>query len=635
MHFKPHDWRNAAVAGFLAGLGIAAHSAEAPRPTRTPAGPMAVDVDASNVGQWIYQVRQTIPAAPGPLRLHYPRWLPGFHGPHGDTTQIAGLMVQAGGQPLPWQRPAGELQAFDVVVPAGARAIEVSFQWLGAPKVVMYAPPMTRDALGLQWHAVVLYPAGYAASAIEVRPRLKLPAGWRWGSALRARGERDGWTEFEPVSLETLVDSPVYAGPRYQRIDLDPPGAARPVTLHVIDDAASRAATPEQIDAHRRLVVQLDRLFGSRPWQHYDLLLVNAKGVPDTALEHHESSENGYPGNYFDDWATASRRRDDLPHEFVHAWNGKFRRPADLWAADFHTPSSNSLLWVYEGLTQYWGMVIAARSGLITPEQVRHMLAGWAAWQQALPGRRWRPLQDTPNAPALASHYPTVWPAWMRGWDYYPESALQIWLDADTLIRERTGGARSLDDFARAFFGGPDGHRGPDLYGFDDVVAALNQVLPHDWHHFLRERLDRTVREVKLEGLERSGWRLGFSDTRSALMLASQSPDAPTLWLGYSLGLGIGKDGEINEVQWDSPAFGAGLSTADKVIGVNMQAYTPDRIEAALVANKDGRKPVELLLRRDDELRIVRFDVRTGPMHRTLLRIDGTSDRLAEILSPR
>lgn len=621
---------------------------------------MTLEVDATNTGQWLFQVHQTIPAQPGTLRLLYPRWLPGTHGPTGDPSQIAGLTVHVGASPggerLAWQRPHDNLHAFDVQVPAGAQALRLSFQWLGANRSSPYPPPLSRDLFGIQWPALLLYPAGYAASAISVHTRLKLPPGFGWGSALRARSApvpaagaaaaaNDGWIDFEPVSLETLIDSPLYAGAAYRRIELDAPGTAQPAVLHLFSDrstAYSKAPVPTeaQIEAHRQLFVQTEKLFGSRPWRQYDLLLANLKGLKHDALEHHESSENAYDGRYFDNWSEAARRRDDVAHELVHAWNGKYRRPADLWTADLNTLSSNSLLWVYEGLTQYWGLVIAARSGLITPEQAQRELALDAAWYQNLPGRRWRSLQDTTHDPAINSATENAWYTWSRGYDYYSESALNIWLDADTLIREQTrgqaAGPRSLDDFARAFFGGRSGDKGPELYTFDDVVRAMNDVLAHDWRSFFRQRLDRTVAFAAPEGLTRAGWKVEFRDTRSALDLASLDPEKPSLNLTHSLGVSIGKDGALRHVQWDSAAFREGLTVGDKVVAVNLQAYTPERLEAALVANKaPNDEAVELLLQRDDRFLVKRLNTRSGPRFPAAARIEGTPDLLADILKPR
>lgn len=629
-------WRRAAGALWL--LLAASHALAAPAPPPGPARPGTVSlrVDATDTRQWVFQVRQQVPVTPGPLRLQYPLWLPGFHGPHGDTRQIAGLVVSAGGQRLAWQRTTSAPNSFDLVVPAGVQAVDIAFQWLGGTGAAFYQPPRAKDVLGLQWPSLLLYPAGHPARAIQVQASVKLPPGWGWGAALRARREFDGWVEFEPVDLDTLVDSPLFAGAGYRRVELDPPGTAQPAVLHLFSGReGTQAPSDAQIDAHRQLVRQADQLFGHRPWRHYDLLLANAKGVNESALEHQQSSENAYAGDYFDDWAKASRRRDDVAHEFVHAWNGKHRRPADLWTADFNTAGGNSLLWVYEGLTQYWGIVLAARSGLITPEQAQRHFGNTAAWYQHAPGRHWRNLQDTTIDPALVGGGRRTWPSWSRGFDYYDESAVLVWLDADTLIRERSRGQRSLDDFARDFFAAGAGGPGPELYTFDDVVAALNRVLPHDWRAFLRERLDRHSVDVPLDGLARAGWRLDHRDARSALELASQDPDKPVLWLGHSLGAGVGRDGEIREVVWDTPAFREGLARGDKIVAVNLRAYTPDRLEAALVANKGGQQPLDLLVRRDDDFRALRFDLREGPRHPLLVRVEGAPDRLADILKPR
>ena len=602
--------------------------------------PMTVGVDATNTAQWIFQVHATIPAAPGPLRLLYPRWLPGYHGPAGDVAQLAGLSVQAGGQRLPWTRAADELHGFDVLVPPGAQAVEVRYQWLGPTKDSQAPALQSRDALGLTWPTLLLYPAGRSLTDIAVNTRVKLPAGWAWGGALRAQAAAapgaDGWIEFQTETLETLLDSPVYAGVNYRRVELDPPGAAQPAVLHLFRARdATQAPKEEQIEAHRRLLQQAEALFGFRPWRHYDLLLADGKGFGHIALEHHESSENVYDGGYLEDWATAGRRREILAHEWVHAWNGKFRRPAGLAQRDLHAPTHTELLWVYEGLTEYWGHVLAVRSGLVTAEQMRQEWAWAGARAAELPGRQWRDLQDTTYTPALNSLGTQKWWDWTRSFDYYDDSALLIWLDADTLIRERSGGQRSLDDFARRFISGRSGERGPSLYGFDDVVAALNVVQPLDWRSFLRARLDHRQPSTTLEGLARSGWAVGFADARTPLQLASLDPKKPLLSMRYSAGMSVDPEGIVVAVNWDSPAFQAGLAPDDKLLAVHGLAYTPERAEAALKANRDGGKPLVLLIRHDDEFRTVTLDVRGGPRHPVLQRVEGRPDLLADIFKPR
>lgn len=605
-----------------------------------PAGPaMTLRVDASNTGQWIVNVHAAIPAAPGRLRLLYPRFLPGHHGPEGDVQQIAGLCFYAGGKRLAWQRAADDLHAFEVDVPEGASVVSLNFQWLGVGKAT--TPPLqARDVLALPWTSLVLYPAGRALADLPVNASVKLPAGWQWGSALRGRdgtpAQGEGWVEFQTESLETLLDSPVYAGAHYRRVELDPPGTPRPATLHLFGSGPEKIRlSEEQIAAHRRIFQQAEALFGSRPWRHYDLLIANGTDYPHVALEHHESSENAFGGDYFDDWAAASRVRDDVAHEITHSWNGKFRRPAGLLRTNVNDETRNELLWVYEGLTQYFGQVLAVRSGLITPAQLQRLWGRGAAYYAGLPGSRWRPLQDTTFDPAFGKPAPERWPDWTRGWDYYAESAVSIWLGADTLIRERSGGRRSLDDFARLFFATPSGLPVPKPYELDDVLAALDAVLPHDWRGFLRARLAQVKPAATMEGLERAGWRVVFAEERSALDLASLNPKKPLFSMAYSAGLMVAPDGEIASVVWDSPAFHAGLAPGDKLLAVQRRGFTPERAEAALKANRDGSQPLELLTQRGDDFRLLTLDVRTGPRHPGLARIDGRPDLLAEIFKPR
>lgn len=605
----------------------------------TPQPAMTVRVDATNTAQWIFQVHATIPAAPGPLRLLYPRWIPGHHGPTGDVAQLAGLTVRVGGKRLLWTRATDDLQGFDVQVPAGVHAVDVHYQWLGPTRNSLAPALLSRDAFALIWPTLLLYPAGRQLDQIEVESRVKLPAGWSWGSALRAHAAApagEGWVEFQTETLETLLDSPLYAGVNYRRMELDPPGTARPAVLHLFRSReATVAPKDEQIEAHRRLVQQAEALFGFRPWRHYDLLLADGKGFGHIALEHHESSENAYDGDYFDDWAAASRSRDDVAHELVHAWNGKFRRPQGLEQRDLNSPTRNELLWVYEGLTQYWGQVLAVRSGLVTAEQVRQEWAWAGARTAELPGRQWRDLQDTTHSPALASPGTGKWWDWTRGYDYYWDAALLIWLDADTLIRERSGGQRSLDDFARRFIQGRAGERGPSVYGFDDVVAALNDVQPLDWRGFLRARLDHRMPTTVPEGLARSGWAVAFVDQRTPLQLAALDPKKPLLSMRYSAGMSVDAEGTIAAVNWGSQAFQAGLAPDDKLLAVHGLAYTPERAEAALKDNRDGGKPLVLLIRRDEEFRSLTLDVRGGPRHPVLQRAEGRHDLLADIFKAR
>lgn len=611
----------------LTGLAFSATAADAP-----PA--IGIEVDATDLAHKIFRVRETLPVRPGPLTLVQPKWLPGTHGPYGDPSAIAGLQVRAGERRIAWQRDTADAHTFHLQVPAGVDTLTVELQYLSPTTKDAGRVVMTPQMLEVQWDAMLLYPAGGQASGIRIAPQLKLPAGWQQASALRGH-PRDGQWQFEPVSLETLIDSPVYAGRYMKQLPLDGADTPRPVVLNLMADAPEQLeASEQQIAAHRALVRQADELFGSRHFRHYDFLLALSDSFGGIGLEHHESSENGVKPNYFKDWDKAVLERELLPHEYVHSWNGKFRRPADLWTPDYNRePMRDSLLWMYEGQTQYWGRVLAARSGLATPEQAREGLAYAAAWAEHQAGRRWRNLQDTTNQAHMeARGGRPEWRDWQRGWDYYDESAL-MWLDADTLIREQSRGKRSLDDFARAFFGVHDGRIQPLTYTFDDVVKALNAVWPHDWARFLRERLDNHE-HAPLDGLARAGWKLVYTEQQSEAAKAHDE-DEKTTDFAYSIGLRIATedDGTLKSVAWDSPAYRAGLAPGVKLLAVNGTAYKPERLAAAITAAKDGQHPIELLVRDGDAFRTVQIDYRGGLRYPKLERVSGTPDLLERILA--
>ena len=433
--------------------------------------------------------------------------------------------------------------------------------------------------------------------------------------------------------METLVDSPLFAGQHYRLVDLDP-GAARPVRLNIFADRPDQLeTTDEQLAAHRNLVQQMYRLFGSQHYDHYDFLFALTDRMGGIGLEHHRSSENGVDGIYFTDWTRAASERDLLPHEMVHSWNGKFRRPADLWTPNYETPMRGSLLWVYEGLTQYYGVVLAARSGLWSHEQTRDALALTAATYQYRVGRAWRSVVDTTNDPILSARRPAPWRSWLRNEDYYSEGQL-VWLDADTLIRERTNGRRSLDDFARAFFGINDGSWVPVTYTFEDIVAALNDVFAHDWATFLRERLYESGTEPPLDGLARGGYRLVFKEERSPFQREAEAYGGSADY-SYSLGLSFGENGNVTGVQWDGPAFNQGVTVGTQVVAVNGVAFGNESLRRAITAAKGGAAGLELLLKNGDQYRTITIDYREGLRYPHLERVGGAADRLTAILAPR
>ena len=598
--------------------------------------PIVLQVDASNVAQQIFRIEAIIPATPGKLTLLYPQWIPGNHGPSGPLNQLAGLRLSANGQPLEWTRDPVNMFAFHLTVPAGATAVQAQYQFLSPVEASQGRITMTSEMLGVQWQAMALYPAGRPTREIAVQPNLTLPAGWQFGSALEVQSQAataaGQQVAFKPLDLETLVDSPLFAGRHFKRIDLDP-GATFPVHLNLVADSAdSLEATPEQIAPHRALMQQAYKLFGSRHYRHYDFLLAQSDEFGGIGREHQQSSENGVKPGYFSEWDKNAPGRVLLPHELTHSWNGKFRRPAGQDTQDFNTPLENSLLWVYEGQTQYWGNVLAARSGLVDPLHMRDLFAATAARYDVAPGRSWRAMQDTTNDPVINARRPQGWSSWQRDEDYYMEGSL-IWLEADTVIRELSGERRSLDDFARAFFGVQDGRTTALPYTFEDVVATLNTVQAYDWATFLRSRVDGHGPGAPLGGLARAGWKLVYRDTPTAFLKADEERSKSTD-LTYSLGVVIDKDGKLGRLLWDGPAFRAGLSGNTTLLAVNGTAYTPKLLKAAISAAKDSAQPINLLVRKGKQFRTVALDYHEGLKYPRLERIAGTPDRLTTILQP-
>lgn len=606
-----------------------AETIPAARDTPYP-GTIRLEVDASDTRRGILQVRETIPvAAPGRLTLLYPQWLPGNHSPAGPIDKLAGIGFTAGGGRLAWVRDAIDVYAFHVDVPAGTSSIEARFQYLAATAGDQGRITITDDLLNLQWNSVVLYPAGHFARAITVEARVTYPAGWTSATALGTNGPARGPVAYPAVSLDTLVDSPVFAG-RHARIEM----LDRDVTLALFADRPEQlAATPDQLRHHRDLVVQADRLFGARHFDRYTFLFALSDQLGRVGLEHHRSSENAVPSLYFTDWAASLGNHDLLPHEYVHSWNGKYRRPADLWTPDFRVPMQDSLLWVYEGQTQFWGNVLAARAGLVSLDDALGALAQVAAQYDTRAGRSWRPLADTTNDPIIADRRPQGWTSWQRSEDYYQEGQL-IWLEADQLIRERSQGRRSLDDFARSFFGMRPGDWGQLTYTRADVIAALNAVEPYDWTTFLRDRIDQiSSPRAPLAGIEKAGYRLAYTDLPTAWWTTYEKA-RKRLDLSYSLGLTVGKDGQVTGVTWDGPAFDAGLTVGAILVAIDGRAYSDDALKAAIVAAKAGT-PIKLLIKQDDRYRDVSVKWTGGLRYPTLEKIGKGPSTLEALLAPK
>ena len=568
------------------------------------------------------------------MTLFFPEWLPGNHGPVGPIAQLAGIEITANSQRVPWVRDTLHPFAYHVVVPAGATALDITLQHLSPTTGNQGRITMTPEMLNIQWEKMLLYPAGHWSRNITVQPTVKFPNGWQFGTALEPETKAGDVQTFKPVNLEVLIDSPVFAGVHYRQIDLDP-GGRSPVRANIVADKAdSLNATDEQIQILRNLVAQMDRLYGARHFDHYDFLIAMTDKLGGIGLEHHRSSENSVDPAFFTGWESHLSDRDLLSHEMNHSWDGKWRRPADQYVPNFNSPLQNSLLWVYEGQTQYYGQVIAARSGLLSKQQAMDALAMTAATYDTRVGREWRALQDTTNDPIISQRQPKGWLSWQRDEDYYSEGQL-IWLDVDTTIREKTGGRKSLDDFARAFYGVQDGSYTPAPYTFEDVVAALNGVVANDWATFLRTRLDADGPEARapLDGLARGGWRLAYSDKPTDYMKTLYA-ELKRNDFTYSLGFQTGEGNKIRSVQWNGLAFKSGLAAGMEIVAVNGQAASAERLTEAVTAAKDPSTPITLIVKDDEQYRTVVFDYHDGLRYPRLERIPGTPDRLGDILTP-
>lgn len=600
-------------------------------------GTITIDVDASDTVHRIIRVHEVIPVdRAGPLTLLIPKWLPGAHAPDGEMAKMAGFVFTADGKPLDWRRDTVAMSALHIDVPEGARTVTADFQFLAPVNGGIGRVVMTPDMLDLQWTYATIYPAGYYVSRMPVAATLKLPAGWQAGGALTVTStSAANVLDFAPVSYETLIDSPLFAGRYFKRVDLDP-GASAPVHMDIVADKAASLEVPDEVlTIHRKLVQQAYKLFGSRHFDHYDFLVAASDKLGGIGLEHHRSSENRVATGYFTDWKGSFTGRDLLAHEFTHSWNGKFRRPDDLWTPDYQQPMRNSLLWLYEGQTQYWGNVLAARSGLYTKDQYMGHVAQMAAYYDTLAARQWRDLQDTTNDPIFSGRQAQSWSSWQAGEEYYDQGML-LWLDADTLIREKTRGRKSLDAFAKAFFGVYDGAWGTVTYGFDDVVAALNAVCPYDWAGFLKARLNDHGTKPPFDGITRAGYKLVYTDMPTDYFKARETDRGYTDF-SYGLGFRVEKDGTLSDVLWQGPGFGAGLNVGMTILAVDGKAFDIDGLKAAVTAaaKRGQTAPIELLVKDDDRFMTVKIDYHGGIRYPRLERIDGTADLWGDILKAK
>lgn len=622
-----------AVLCALAGTAAQAQSlSQTPAPQDIPyPGTLRVDVDATDLNRRIFKVRETLPVKPGELTLLYPQWIPGNHSPSGQINKVAGLTFTANGKKLDWKRDQYDVYAFKVQVPEGASELQVEFQYLSPLAPNQGRVVMTPNMLNVQWNLTTLYPAGYYSRQIPVQASVKLPSGWSYATAAETASKTGDTVQFKTLSWNVLQDSPLFAGKYYKQFDLT--SGQAPVKLNVFaDQPKSLEAKPEQIAKHKALVEQMDKLYGAHHYDHYDFLLALTSQMGGIGLEHHRSSENSGSPDYFTKWDETWGGRDLLPHEYNHSWNGKFRRGADLATPNFNVPMGDSLLWVYEGQTQFFGYVLAARSGLWSKEQTLDSLANVAAtYAKGRPGLEWRPLQDTTNDPTINRRQPQAYRNYQMSEDYYSGGQM-VWLEADAKLRALSKGKKSIDDFAKAFFGMDNGSYTVKPYDFDEVVATLNGVAPYDWATFLRDRLDG--KQGLTGGIEASGWKLVFNDKPSAAVKSGETR-GKYVNLTYSLGFSVGNDGAVGDVLWDSPAFQAGLAPEMNIVAVNGMAFSGDAIKDAVTAAKTDKAPIELLVKRFDRYETFKVDYHGGLQYPSLERVAGTTDTLSELLKAK
>jgi predicted metalloprotease with PDZ domain len=636
------------ASAFLAVLLAGAATAQPPanftraQPTaRTDAIPAARDVpfpgtirlrvDATDTERRILRVRETIPVPEaGDFVLLYPKWLPGSHSPSGRINKVAGLRITAGGRALTWRRDPTDVYAFHVDVPQGAKSIEAEFQFVSPTDDDQGRRVMTPEMASIQWIATSLYPAGYYVRGIQVEASVTVPRGWKVATALRPTGG-DGTSTitYRTVPYDILVDSPALAGAYMRKWELSPD-----VTLNVAADRPEELGASDALIAlHRRLVEQAVKLFGAQHYDHYDVLLSISENLGGIGLEHHRSSENGVKTGYFTDWASAQRDRNLLPHEYTHSWNGKYRRGADLWTPDYRMPMQDSLMWVYEGQTQFWGYVLDARSGLMSKQETLDAIASIAAAYDATPGRSWRPLVDTTSDPIIAQRAPQPWRSWQRSEDYYNEGLL-IWIDVDRMLRQQSNGRRSMNDFARAFFGMNDRDYGELTYTLGDVVATLSRIQPYDWAGYLRRRLDAYTERAPLEGITQGGYRLAWSATPTDWFKAGEKK-TKAIDLSYSGGFTVStKDGSVTGVIWDSAAFDAGLTTGCKILAVNGRTFDGDALKRAILAAAKSKDPVRLLVQDGDVFRTAELAWHGGLRYPRLEPTAGGKGTLDALLQP-
>ncbi len=631
----------------IAACAFVAPHAQAPAGQSRVTGTIALDLDVRETPRKLLHAHETLTVTPGALTLVYPKWLPGEHAPDGPIDDLVGLTFTAGGKVLPWRRDPVDQFAFHLDIPQDVSTLDVSFDFLSAIGQGGFSSASSETAhLGIySWNQVLLYPQGARTDDVMFRASIQLPPDWKWATALpvaggsgggeRAATERGGsvrplppTVRFQPVSLTTLVDSPVIAGEYLREVPLDTT-SARHVYADLVGDTAASIDIPDDLtEKWRRLVREADAMFGARHYNDYHFLLTLSDRVAHFGLEHHQSNDSRLPENAL----TQANSIGVVAHEYVHSWNGKFRRPAGLATPDFQQPMVGDLLWVYEGLTQYLGYLLAERSGIWSESYYKERLAQIAASLDSEPGRAWRPLSDTTTAAQLLYFSPAQWNSYRRGTDFYDEGWL-IWLDVDTAIRELTHGQKSIEDFCHRFHGGESSAPAVKPYTLDDVVAALDEVAPHDWKAFLGSRIYVVTPHAPLDGITRSGWRLVYSDANNEYI---KTGDGDRVQAMSSLGLTVrARDGVVTDVSLDAPAGRTGLGPGMQLLAVNGLRYSAEVLRNAIKESKNASGPMTIEFQNDDVVKTVSVDYRGGAREPHLERVPGKADVLAQILAPR
>jgi predicted metalloprotease with PDZ domain len=597
-----------------------------------------LSADLREAPRRIFHARLELPVKAGPLTLLYPKWIPGEHAPDGPIADLVGLKLSANGKTIPWRRDDVDVFMFHIEVPTGVNTLEATYDYLSPASGEGFSAGPTADQMlaVLEWNLLVLYPSGASSDSLTYQASLRLPQGWKFATSLAVEKQDADEVSFAPVSLTTLVDSPVLTGQNFRSIALAP-DVKPPHHLNIAaDSVAALAISDEQIAAYSRLVREAGALFGARHYDHYDFLLSLTNYFYPNGLEHHQSSDERVAERTFINSDQGEASNSLLSHEFTHSWNGKYRRPAGLATPDFEQPMKGDLLWIYEGLTQYIGEFLAARSGLRTEEDYREALARVAAYLDR-PGRSWRNLEDTAVAAQLLYDASHNWTAWRRSVDFYDEGWL-VWLDADILIRQQSHGQKSLDDFCRRFYGPPDSSPKLAPYTLDEVIAALNATVPYDWRGFFNARVYEINPHPPLGGIERGGWQLTYNDEENAVMRVRENVD-DTLDLSFSLGMEVQtatgeENGRLADVIPGMPAAEAGLAPGMRLISVNGRGFTPGALREAIAEAKGTSKPIVITADNGGFVLTYNVQYHGGERYPHLVRNSSQPDLLSDTLRP-